>query len=179
MLAVLNALVSLWPSVQNVFLISWPYVLRYWKMILIAVLLAVNILSYNEWQHTADLLKTEKATHAADIKAYKDAQAQAEAKAAEIKKALLEESKAKADEADRNYTTLYSMYRTNLLRYQALAGTRSGPSGDSHSGTSEVLDGPGSSTLVPVTTEDLNICAINTARLQSAHEWALNLKEMK
>ena len=179
MLAFFNMLVSMWPNVMGALQFTWPYVIKYWKELVAVILIATNIFFYNSWQHTSDSLAAEKAVHAQDIASYRRAQADAQAKADATRARLLKESKEKADEADQNYTNLYAMYRTNLLRYQALASSRSGSSGDSHSGTPEVLDGPGASTLVPVTAEDLNICAINTARLQSAHEWALNLKEVK
>ena len=177
MLATIQTLLAMWPSVLGVFQTAGPYVLKYWKYILIALLVAANLFSYHEWQHTSASLKDEKAAHVADIKAVKKAQADAIAKAEAEKQTLIEESKVKADEADRSYSNLYTVYRTNLLRYQATQGGSSRPADSQRSPTPEGSNGPSPDTFVSISTDDANICAVNTARLQTAHDWAVNLQE--
>ncbi len=190
----LGFITSLWPIILK-FFTGFNFVpvlqalgasiVKYWQYWLIGTLVCTNILSYHEWQHNAADLKIEKASHAADIASYKKAQADADAKAAAEKKMLLDSSKAKANEADKSYSALYNQYRANLLRFQQTAeGGTSGPTAGEHSDPTQGSDGPGASPIVPqaegnvtITADDANICAINTARLQTAHDWALQLKE--
>jgi hypothetical protein len=156
-------------------------VVKYWQYYLIAVLVAGNLLSYAEWQRNVSSLSIEVAAHAADIKAYKQAQADALAKAVAEKQILIDSSKAKANAADENYSTLYSKYQSSLLRYKASGSTSSGPTLGEHSDPAQSPDGPGKDSQIPdqvtISMDDADICAVNTARLQAAHEWALKLKE--
>ena len=175
---------SIIPSALNGLKAFAASVIKYWQYYLIATLGALLLLSYHQWQADASSLKIEKAAHVADITAFKTAQAQALVKAQAEKKALIIVSEAKANAADQNYTTLYSQYRVSLLRYKASGSTPSRPSSSEYGDTTQSSDGPSSSTVIPQPTEvmtisldDANICAINTARLQTAHDWAIKLKE--
>ena len=148
-----------------------------WKLVLIgAVALGLTFTTF-EWRHTATLLKTEKVAHATDIASYKAAQTEAEAKVTAEKTAIIQENTEKANEADANYASLLATYHANLMRGKANQGVRGGPSSGQPPYTSQGSNGPGTSTDIPFTisTDDANICAINTARLQSAHDWALTL----
>ncbi len=176
-----NALLS---YAGNVLQALWASVVKYWQYYLIGLLAAGNILSYHEWQTTKGQLALEKASHATDVATFKQAQADALARAEAQKKALIAVSEAKANAADQSYSALYAEYRANLLRYKADTGKGSGPVAGEHSDPAQSVDGPSSGTVVPpvsgtitITAEDANICAVNTARLQTAHDWALKLKD--
>ncbi|CAM6031248.1 unnamed protein product [Sphagnum compactum] len=149
---------------------------------LIGVLFLGLVFTYHEWEDTKASLKIEKASHAADIASYKKAQADANAEAVKEKQELLTQSKAEAHEADANYTTILNGYKSNLLRYkQQTSGSRTQSASTSqYSDTTQDSNGSSTSSVVPqitITTDDANICAINTARLQAAHDWALQLEK--
>jgi hypothetical protein len=163
----------------NIFSGLGPWLAANWKYVLVGLLAFGLIFITHEWQHTSQLLKTEKAAHAADIKAYKDASALAQQKVDAEKAELAKENQEAASAADKNYSALLVTYHANLLRYSASQGVRSGPSGGQPDSTPQSVDGPSkgpvvSSALV-ISADDANTCAINTARLQAAHDWALTL----
>lgn len=152
---------------------------QYWKIYLIAVLVGLQSFTFYEWQHTSADLKTEKASHIADVNSYKQAQADAQNKADATKKQLQKESQDKANAADSSYANLLATYHANLVRYKTLEGIRSGPSGGSASGSTQVPNGTSSNPQFPstvtITADDAEICTENTARLSNAHDWALTL----
>lgn len=157
---------------------------RHWKTLAIAGLIGTNALTLHACDGVHKDFTKEKAAHAADIKSYKDAQAVAERRAAEIKSNLEKENKEKANAADANYSALLSKYRANLVRFQAAQSVPSRPSGGQQDGTTPSYNGPSYSSNIPdgsitITNKDADICAVNTARLQAAHDWAETLKDGK
>lgn len=166
----------------NIFSGLGPFLLANWKYVVVAVLALGLAFTTHEWQHTSQLLKTEKASHAADIAAVKKASSDAQAKIVAEKAAIVKQNTEKANEADAAYTTLLATYHAGLLRYEANPGVRGGPSGSQSTNSTQGSNGPGaspvvSSATITISTDDGNICAINTARLQTAHAWALNLTD--
>lgn len=156
-----------------------------WPIWLVGVLIASNLFFVWEWRHTDAALIKERASHAADIASFKQAQATADAKAQSERATLLKESKANADQADAHYSTLASQYHASLVRY---AGHQSGTkqSGNNQLSTSGGSNGSSSSSDLPtavgdlpptitITSGDAQICAVNTARLSAVHDWAVAL----
>lgn len=184
MLAILSALQAILPYLSG---IAGPVIAsfqKYWQYYIIVVLAVASMFSYHEWQTVAVDLHTEKLAHAADIKAFKDSQAEADARAKKLAETLTQQSKAKAHEADRNYKSLYAQYRANLVRYQALQRAAHGSGTGQASGTAQGSNGSGQGSVVPaptgpliITGQDAQICAENTAKLQAAHDWALTIKD--
>lgn len=167
------------PALQSV----GQNILKYWQYWLIALLLGVNGFTGYELKHTQDKLKLEVAAHVKDITDFKTAQAQADQNVVATKAALTKESQADADQADANYSSLLSKYRSSLLRFSAnQSGT--GASSGGQLSTAQGGDGPSASTDLPksitISGDDAGVCAVNTARLQAVHDWAVNLpKEPK
>lgn len=162
------ALGKAWDFVKQVPLYIW----------IISVLVLSNLFTLHEWQHTSANLKTEKALHATDIKNFKDAQAQANINAKAIEDKLIKESKANAAQADATYSTLLGQYRASLLRYRTNQSTAQQTNSDQLP-TPKGGDGPSESPQLPatleITSEDAETCAVNTARLQAVHDWAVSL----
>lgn len=153
-----------------------------WKVWLIALMITSNIFTAWEWQKTASKLTQERNAHAADIKAFKDAQTAANNQTKVIKQTLQKEAKADADQADAHYSSLLSQYHASLLRYGQHSGGSNQP-GNNQLPTTQGSDGPGSSSQLPSTLvisgDDAQICAVNTARLQAVHDWATTLPKEK
>lgn len=168
-------------NLGQVFTTIASFLQKHWKTCLIAVLLALQTLTVYEWQHDHNLLKIEKVAHQADINSYKQAQKDAQDKVNTEKKQLQQESKVKADAADQNYSSLLTKYRANLLRYEAIKGNSSGSDSGQYIDSTESGNGPSSSSDIPATVtisgKDAEICAVNTARLQSVHDWAIHLED--
>lgn len=136
------------------------------------------------WSNTSDKLKAERAAHEqtkidhkAEIDRFKQAQQEADRKAKETAERLRKEAEANAKQADARYDDLYAQYRANLLRYRANQGNSGGPnrgelpaagSGNGPSGSPNVSPGE-----LIISMRDAEVCAVNTARLQSVREWAL------
>lgn len=170
-------------AIGNVMKSIGASIVKYWQYWLIGLLFAVNAFTGYELKVTRDHLKTEVAAHVKDITDFKNAQAEADKQAAATKAALTKESKADADKADASYTILLDRYRTSLLRFSS-GQSGSGSGGHSQLPTAQGGDGPSASTDLPksltITGSDAEICAINTARLISVHDWAVGLpKDVK
>lgn len=151
---------------------------QFWKFYLIGLFGLAAVGTTYEWQHTTVQLKTEKASHAADIKSYKDAQADAEDKIIAKTDELNKQSEERANAADKSYAKLLASYRANLVRFKANQGVRGGPGDSQLTQAPEGVDGPSTGSDVPsitITLNDAQVCATNTARLQTAHDWALTL----
>jgi hypothetical protein len=161
------------------FALLWKNIVTYWRFWVPAILIITNVGFGLGWSHEHELLVKEQLAHKTDIQNFKTEQAVATAKAVAEKSVLQKESKANADQADANYTNLYSQYRSVLLRYQA---NQSGAgSTDNHQlPSAQSGNGPGTSSevspagTITITMDDANVCAINTARLQAVHDWAIN-----
>lgn len=172
-------LVSFLPNLAGFVPAIFTSIQMYWKLYLVGLIVLLLTGSSFMWHRDADLLRTERTAHAADIKSYKTAQAEAEAKATQEKIKLAQQSKDNANAADKNYSTLLASYHANLLRYQAAKGIGSGPIGSQLASAPQGSDGPSTGAIlsesIAISTDDANICSVNTARLQSAHDWALQL----
>lgn len=145
---------------------------------IIAILAVSNLVSFSQWQHNAKMFTQEKASHTLDIKNFKDAQAKADADAKAMAQALIKESKANAREADANYTILLSKYNASLLRYhtsQSHSSQANSYQPPSPQGGDRPSGGPQLSEAITITLDDAQICAVNTARLQAVHDWAVAL----
>lgn len=151
---------------------------KFWYLWVIALLISGN--GFTGWRlyHTQLDLQQEKAAHTKDINDFKNAQELANAKA-EMKRAeIIRESEADAAKADANYLNLLAKYHASLVRYKASQSGSGRPNSDQYP-TTQGGDGPSTSTELPdqinITVEDAQICAVNTARLQAVHDWAVNL----
>lgn len=162
---------------------SWlGLILKEWKFAIIIVLALSNAFWFSLWKNTAHELSVEKTAHASDLAAFKQAQKDADAMAKQIRDNLLKEAQAHAALADKNYSNLLSEYRSRLMRYQA-DQRRTKQTDDNQLSSPKGVNGPGAGTHVPpsltITMNDAEICAVNTARLQAAHEWANSLPKEK
>lgn len=169
----------------------WALVLKYglaglellkdhWKAVLVALAVLLQVYTVHGWSKEHEALKTEIAAHKADVQSYKDAQKAAEKLASDEKLKLQQENKVKADAADKNYSALYATYRANLLRFQAYQSVPRQPSVSQPNDSPQIAYGPSEGSEVPtgqvmISLEDADICAVNTARLQAARDWALSL----
>lgn len=157
----------------------FKFVVKHWQLSLVVVLAIGNIVGFTGWEHTDQALKAERTAHAADVKSYKDAQAQADKDAKAQVQQVIQESKVKANAADKNYSGLLAQYHASLLRYQANQSGSKSASGhqadDQGSQTPQSSDGSSSGSGLFITMKDAQICAENTARLVSAHDWAIHL----
>ncbi len=147
----------------------------YWRFYVPLLLVLLQLGTAYGWSHDHKLLVAERLAHQTDVTAWKAAQASAESKIIATKKDLEKKSKEKADAADKNYTTLLAKYRTSVLRYQANQSVLSRPGGDQQPQAPESGNGPSTGTNISISIEDANVCAVNTARLQAVHDWALSL----
>lgn len=149
-----------------------------WKAIVIGLISLGCIGLVWDVQHTSELLKKERIAHAADISTFKASQELADSNAKAIAAKLQQESKASANQADTNYNSLLVKYRASLMWYSTHQGGTQPASGDQLP-TPQGGDGPGAGTQLPesitITSNDANICSINTARLVAVHDWAIGL----
>lgn len=169
---------SVFSSVSGFFIGVWNSIIKYPFQWLTASLILTNILFFYEWRHTDANLVKEKASHVKDINDFKTAQTLANAKAVAVQAALKKESQADADQADANYTGLLAKYRASIVRYSTNQSA-SKQSDHYQLPTTQGGNGPSSDPELPKTItipgSDAEICAVNTARLQAVHDWALAL----
>lgn len=164
-------------AIGNVLKTIGQSMIKYWYLWIIGILIVSNGLTGWQLKHTRDALKTEVAAHAKDILDFKNAQAEADAKAQTITATLTQRSKDDATKADANYSNLLAQYRVNLLRYRTSQGGTQ-QAGDHQLSTTQSGNGPSASTelsTLVISQEDAGICAVNTARLQAVHDWAIGL----
>lgn len=131
-------------------------------------------------------INTVTALRTADQQAYKAAQAQAETKFLAYKTQKEKDYRDKALKTDTELDALKSQYSSTVLQL-ASAQRKAGLASILHPYDSGAKgpDGPSSSSAVlanapetlVVTVDDALICSDNTARLQKAHEWALDLNK--
>lgn len=153
-------------------------IVAHWRAYAILGLIGLSAAGCYGWSHDHNSLLKERQAHQADIVAFKKAQADANTKAQEYRVSLEKESQANADQADAKYATLLAEYRISLLRYKASQGGSVSAS-DSQLQPTQSSNGPGSGSVVPqgsivISGDDALICAVNTARLQAVHDWAIN-----
>lgn len=149
-----------------------------WYYYVIGLLAASTLLANTLWQHTIKALKQERAVHAQDISNFKTTQTLANSLAEAQRTQLLQESKANAAKADASYTTLLTQYHASLVRYSANHGSTS-QAADHQLPATQGSNGPSTSPDISdsiiITNSDGEICAVNTARLQAVHDWAVSL----
>lgn len=151
---------------------------KFWPEFVIGGLVVGLLFTNHQWHHNAQLYQDEKVAHAQDLKNFKIIQEVANSAAEAQRTQLLKEAKANADQADTNYAALLGQYHASILRYQAnQRGTEQAT--DSEHPPAQSGNGPSSSTDLPFTItisgSDAQICAVNTARLQAVHDWAVSL----
>lgn len=118
-------------------------------------------------------LQAEKIGRKSDRDKYVAAQAVAKATAERIK--AEKEAKYAKDAAEADERTLYwrNKFNASVMRYQqTVRGKVSRPDLPGTTDEAKGSDGPSGDTFISITVNDANICATNTARLLSAHEWA-------
>ncbi len=147
---------------------------------IIGLLVCSNLFTYTGWHLADSALKHERSVHMQDNLAFESGQMAADIRAQAIKDQLIKEAKANATQADANYANLLAQYHASLLRYQAHQGATK-PADNHRLPTPQGGDRPGESTQLPetvnitITNEDAEVCAVNTARLQAVHDWAVTL----
>lgn len=151
---------------------------------LCAVLTGACLLEWHEWS-----IKAKQVAHlSAEIVQFRDAQA----RAAELAQEALHHQEAvylqKAKDADDAYqskladadarTRAYiASHRLDGLRADS-AGAAGQPPASTPGGSSQGGNGSGAAPeLVAVTAADIEICTVNTQRLQAVHDWALGLNQ--
>lgn len=146
----------------------------------VSALMAVGlVLMAVGWHGTYQTLEKERAEHAQFAQQVVVAQAEADRKAEAKRKELERKAIQDAAEADKRYGSLLTEYRANLLRFKANQSSGSGPGGgevEATASTSGSSEGTQFSSIV-ISMKDAEICAINTARLQAARDWALTQQQ--
>lgn len=165
-------------GVGKFFAVVFHNIEAHWRIYLPILLACLWLGSSYGWYHDHDLLLRERAAHKLDVDNFKKAQAAADAKAQAIKHSLQQEATSNANAADARYGELLAQYRANLVRFKADQSRTEQP-GDSQLSPAQSSDGPSPSPVVPsdsisISLGDAQICAVNTARLQAVHDWALN-----
>ena len=129
-------------------------------------------------------LRAEEAGRLADREGYRRAQAEYEAEQLAEKARIERENNERMRKADEAYNSLVAEYRANLVRWQrdrAPRGTNSGSNLPAAPNPSESSNRSSERTGVPtkyseyvaISPEDADVCAVNTARLKTVREWAL------
>lgn len=139
--------------------------------VLVILLLATSISLY----FTNTKLKNEVRGRREDRITYELAQRTAEANAYKKKvedEAQYAERKKQADEA---YTDLLTKYNAAIVRYKATKSPTVRSDLPLSTSGSTSLEGESKGALI--STEDLMICAENTAKAQIAHDWVERLEE--
>jgi hypothetical protein len=148
------------------------------KYIIYCLVVLAFLFTFKMYDKEHKALLAEQLAHKSDVQHFKDVQADANRKAEDTKNKLTREAKANAKQADQNYSDLLSRYRANLVRYKANQGGGSGPD-HRENPPAQSGDGPGeSSDVLAITKDDADICAVNTARLQAVHDWAIKQEQV-
>jgi hypothetical protein len=171
-------ILSLWGKIPFQEIGDWMH--KYWYLVAITVLVSSNLYADHKFTDVKHQLAAEQIAHKKDVQDFRDAQKAADAKAKAAAESLKKEAKANADQADSNYGALLAKYRLSLVRYKANQSGTSGPyyyqlpapqGGDGPSPSAKLPEGIG------ISSADAEICAVNTARLQAVHDWAISLKK--
>jgi len=135
------------------------------------ILGAVVLFMAHGWDKDHKTLIKERTAHTQEINNFKVAQDLANQKAEATRVSLQKEAVKNAQAASQRYDDLYDVYHANLLRYQA---SQSGgkQSGGGKLPATQSADGSGKGSQLSISLADAEICAVNTARLQSSHQWA-------
>jgi len=150
---------------------------------LVAGFAVAALISSIGWRVTSLSLEAEKSGRAADKAVYEAAQQMAKAKALEEKQKIEKEYNEKAKKADAIYDALLAKYSSAVVRYKANQSPAIRADLPASSGSAEGADRPGRDSEFYegffVRMADAQVCAVNTARLQSAREWALSISTDK
>lgn len=134
---------------------------------------AALMLSRARLESTRQALAAERAIHAADVAAFEAAQARADADwRAEVAR-IQSANRRLNDEADRKADAARAAYAARVLRLPP-APADPGPSGGGALPGAELparADRSGGASIL-LDRADALICAVNTARLEAAREWA-------
>lgn len=136
----------------------------------------VAVVSSVGWYVTDVKLDKERLARENDRKTYIAEQAEYTAKAQENARKKEQEYADKADKADQSYADLLGKYNASLMRYKASQGTIRRDNLPISTNTSEGSNGPSESSELPseliiITYDDALICAENTARIKTVHDW--------
>jgi hypothetical protein len=155
---------------------AWSVISRIFPHVII-VLFAALLTTSAGWFITSSKLSAERLGRANDRLLYEQAQQNATINALNeklVKEAEYDKIKAKAD-AD--YSRLLDEFRATLVRYKAAKGTTGRDNLPSPADSPAVDARPGQDTFIPVSESDLLICAENTAKALTAHEWAKSITD--
>jgi len=151
-------------------------IIHHWRIWLISLLVVLQVGTGYGFYHEHTRYIEEVAAHKADNAKFVAAQAAANLAEQNEKKQLQTESKAASHEADTNYSALLTRYNASLVRYATSKGGSIG-TGNYKLPTAQGIDGPSADTVIPrqitISGSDAEICAVNTARLQASHDWAI------
>lgn len=128
------------------------------------------------WYVTSVKLDNERTARESDYARYKAEQKDYEAKAQAEARRKEQEYAEQARKADESYDSLLSKYNDSLVRYKASQGTIRRDNLPISTNTSEGSNGPSESSELPseliiITYDDALICAENTARIKTVHDW--------
>lgn len=134
------------------------------------------------WYLTNNKLERCQEARKVDKLSYEKAQAEAEVLWTKAVKSKEKEYEAKAKQADKDYSNLNAKYRDAARVYIETQGRTRQSSGTPEGGNTEGDYRSSTDTELPVVeviikSNDLLICAENTARLVIAREWALGLND--
>lgn len=158
-------------------------VIKYWRFWVPAVLVATNLFTVSALLETKEDLNQEKKDRATEVQRFRDAQDTANNLAKQAKRRIEEENKRNAEQATQRYDDLLDKYRANLVRYKTDQSVAPGALHYQYPTPGVPSVGAGSTSVpsgtspdsITISLRDADICAVNTARLQAAHEWAKSL----
>lgn len=156
----------------------------HWKLIGLALLLAVIGVQQLRVTGLKSSLSAEKAGRLADRKEYERAQMEATAKAYAAKIKTEKAHEAEREKADLAAAHLGKQYRAIVLRYADAQRAGSGTNLPQPAEAAESTDRSGGYSVLPVgqlmiPQADALICADGIARLVSARDWALSLDKVE
>ena len=149
-----------------------------------ALIASVALAGWQTWQLATckQSLQVARAEHAATVARYTEAQRNAAIKARAAREATEARYATHAKETDLAHETeleraLAAARRyaaTNRVRAEAVGSASIGATASATGDSAGSADGPGQEAVV-VTGSDVEICTINTVRLESVRAWALGL----
>lgn len=146
-------------------------------LLIIAALSTALALTRGKLADARKDLRVEKSRHETDLANFKAAQAKANADwQAEIAR-VQTENRRKNDEADRRVDAARTDYAARVMRLPTAPRADPGLSSSREvpgAGVPARADGPGGDTVL-LARSDAMICATNTARLEAAHDWAVEM----
>jgi hypothetical protein len=146
------------------------FLIKNWKVLALAGVLAYAVLMTALWDGEKDGRETDRLAYAVGT-------AKAETAFVKFKYDTEKKYQEKSDETDRNAYARIDEFRASFLQYAAANKAGQPFVIQTSGGGTKGADGPSSSAVVPITTQDGLICAENTARLLEAHKWAIELNK--